>query len=49
MEAGHLCIVLERLVPSLLDCIASAAELAANLRLDMLRHIACQLLVSGPA
>ena len=44
-EAGHLCLVLEQLTPSLLDCIASAANLQPQQRLHMLRHLSCQMLV----
>ena len=45
-HAGHLCLVLQLLTPCLLDCIASAADLAPAQRTQQLRSIACQLLVS---
>lgn len=45
-EAGHLCLVLQRLQGSLLDCIASSAELPRSHHTSMLRSIASQLLAS---
>lgn len=46
MHAGHVCLVLERLFPSLLDYLSLSATLAPYTRLVNLRSIAYQLLVS---
>ena len=46
-HAGHLCLVLERLGPTLLDYTISSAGLPAQQQLTQLRKIAFQLLV-GP-
>ena len=45
MHAGHLCLVLERLGPSLLDYTVSSAGLPLPQQLLQLRKIAHQLLV----
>ena len=45
-HCGHVCLVLERLRPSLLDYLSESALLPANTRLANLRSIARQLLVS---
>ena len=45
MHAGHMCLVLERLHPSLLDYLSGSATLAPCTRLANLRSIAYQLLV----
>ena len=46
-HAGHLCLVLERLGPTLLDYTVSSAGLLAPQQLSQLRKIAHQLLVSS--
>ena len=48
MHAGHACLVLERLFPSLLDYLSLSATLVPYTRLSNLRSIAYQLLVSRP-
>ena len=45
-HCGHVCLVLERLRPSLLDYLSESAVLPAAARLANLRSIAHQLLVS---
>ena len=45
MQEGHLCLVLERLLPSLLHRIATAAQLLPAQHMEMLRRTAYQLLV----
>ena len=44
-HGGHVCLVLQRLVPSLLDYVVDAAALAPSARLAHLRALALQLLV----
>jgi hypothetical protein len=47
-HGGHMCLVLERAFPSLLDYLSESAALPAPARLANLRSIARQLLVSFP-